>query len=415
MSTDFEKIKFKVGDASIFDKPAAPRPILDDRVLKFLGALSTRLAKYGRKHPDLMSLSFFLRGKAMEALKERYADIKDCSFGIGTVFHSSPSNVPANFAYSMAAGLLCGNVNYVRLPKIRFEQTDIICSLINELFSSEFCDLKDYVCAFECPTEPFIIDFISARSNGRVIFGGDANIQKLQRSPLKPGGRDLAFKDRFSACIIDAVHYLKLAKNEQERLALAFYNDTYLNDQNACSSPSAVLFLAQGREDYEKLCADSSKIFFALLAKEAHKRYSCTARQCIAKLETALGAALASDAVIEDLKDYSLGLESQADNVLMRVKVFDPKFKLKEHKGHSGLFYEYHLSSLSQAHSLFDDGDCQSVTYIGEIKQTLQEYLLKERCGGVYRIVPAGQALAFDFVWDGIDLIRALSNQRSGW
>lgn len=413
MSTDFEKIKFKVGDSSFFDRKAVPRPILDERVLEFLSELSSRLAKYGREHPDLMSLSFFLRGKALEALKERYADVKDCSFGLGTVFHSSPSNVPTNFAYSAAAGLLSGNANFVRLPRLHFEQTDIICALINELFASDYADLKDTLCAFECPSDTEIIDFISARSDARVIFGGDANIQKLQRSPLKPGGRDLAFKDRFSLCIIDVPFYLSLDKRKQEALAAAFYNDTYLNDQNACSSPSAVLFLAEGRDDREKLCQEASELFFDALRAEVAKRYECSARQCIAKLETALGAALSSDVLIEDLKDYSRGQKSRADNALMRVKVCDPNFNLKEHKGHSGLFYEYRLSSLSDARDLFDDGDCQSVTYSGPVKEKLQEYLAKERCGGVYRIVPVGQALGFDLVWDGVDLIRALSNRRS--
>ena len=50
--------------------------------------------------------------------------------GKGVVFHIAPSNVPVNYAYSLVTGLVCGNINIVRLPSKKFPQTDIINSAI---------------------------------------------------------------------------------------------------------------------------------------------------------------------------------------------------------------------------------------------------------------------------------------------
>jgi hypothetical protein len=50
----------------------------------------------------------------------------------------------------------------------------------------------------------------------------------------------LLFPDRYSIAVIDADSYL--IHPEKKQLAQAFYNDTLLNDQNACSSPSLVVW-----------------------------------------------------------------------------------------------------------------------------------------------------------------------------
>ena len=63
--------------------------------------------------------------------------------GRGIVFHIAPSNVPVNFAFSLAAGLLAGNKNIVRIPSKDFPQVRIICTEINNLLS-EYPDTVSY-------------------------------------------------------------------------------------------------------------------------------------------------------------------------------------------------------------------------------------------------------------------------------
>ena len=57
--------------------------------------------------------------------------------GKGLVFHIAPSNVPVNFAYSLALGLLSGNANIVRVSSKPFSQVDIICEALAALFAGE--------------------------------------------------------------------------------------------------------------------------------------------------------------------------------------------------------------------------------------------------------------------------------------
>src|SRR5690606_8101158 len=72
------------------------------------------------------------------------------------------------------------------------------------------------------------------------------------QSPLPPRALDIAFADRYSIAVINADAYL--AHGEKAQLARAFYNDTLLNDQNACTSPSLVVWLGkhiqQGRDTF---------------------------------------------------------------------------------------------------------------------------------------------------------------------
>ena len=65
------------------------------------------------------------RCAALLAEKAKYDDA-ELRLGKGVVFHIAPSNVPVNFAFSFAAGLLAGNANIVRIPSKDFEQVQIM-------------------------------------------------------------------------------------------------------------------------------------------------------------------------------------------------------------------------------------------------------------------------------------------------
>lgn len=106
---------FLLGSAERVD----PNPAVTcatDRIA-FLAELSRRLLAdhTNRRFPDVVAFAFWCRKAALESLAQKYRD-RGLRVGLGPVFHLAPSNVPINFAYSLAFGLLAGNSNIVRLP-----------------------------------------------------------------------------------------------------------------------------------------------------------------------------------------------------------------------------------------------------------------------------------------------------------
>ena len=79
--------------------------------------------------------------------------------------------------------------------------------------------------------------------NARLIWGGDNSISNIRKFPLDHRAIDIAFADRYSFCVIKASEVLKLKKDEVIQLIKKFYNDTYLVDQNACSSPHLIVWI----------------------------------------------------------------------------------------------------------------------------------------------------------------------------
>ena len=64
----------------------------------------------------MVAFGFFCRRANLEALAREYEGAVSDRLGRGISFHIAPSNVPVNFAYSLAAGLLAGNACVVKAP-----------------------------------------------------------------------------------------------------------------------------------------------------------------------------------------------------------------------------------------------------------------------------------------------------------
>ena len=57
----------------------------------------------------------------------------------------------------------------------------------------------------------------------------------------------------------------------------------------------------------------------------------------------------------------------------------------------------------------FINSKYQTLTYLGFQKEELEDFVIKNRLSGIDRIVPVGQALDIDIIWDGYDLAKSLS------
>ena len=114
----------------------------DTILLEFLQDLSLNLInrKESRIYPDIMAFAFWCRRANINKIKKKFED-EHFRLGLGLVFHIAPSNVPVNFAFSFAFGLLSGNANIVRAPSKSFPQVDILCETIKSMLLHEKYEL----------------------------------------------------------------------------------------------------------------------------------------------------------------------------------------------------------------------------------------------------------------------------------
>ncbi len=102
-------INYLIGDAEKFSQIEVVKPleIFSNEACEFLNAVSKPLLKV-RNFPDVATLGFWCRKASTSKMAAAYKSLN--RIGRGIIFHIAPSNVPVNFAYSFAAGLLAGNV-----------------------------------------------------------------------------------------------------------------------------------------------------------------------------------------------------------------------------------------------------------------------------------------------------------------
>ena len=252
-----------------------------DEVMSFLQDLSDLLMKEGRQYADVMAFAFWCRRAALRRYRDRYPE-RDCRLGRGLLFHIAPSNVPAMFAYSLAAGLLAGNKNIVRLSDKPFVQADLITDAIEKVIRSRHPHLEDYIYLMRCGHDRQVIASISAAADTRVIWGGDQTIREIRKAALGHRATEILFADRYGICVISSEDYLQ--SEEKDLLIRRFYNDTYLFDQNACTSPQVLIWTGRRAEE-------AGKDFWSRLKELADREYQIEPAQITAKLSAFMEAA----------------------------------------------------------------------------------------------------------------------------
>ena len=389
MPQNFNELTYVVGTSETVEQmmrvPAmAP---FDDKAIAFLNALSVKLLKTGKEYSDVATFAFWCRKAALMQEKAKY-DANELRLGRGIVFHSTPSNVAVNFAFSFAAGLLAGNPNIVRLPAKDFAQVDIICAAMRDTLE-QMPDMKPYVVMVKFPPVKEIADWFSAICAARVVWGGDATIAEIRKSPLPPRAVEITFADRHSILALNADAVL-LAE-DIGRLARDFYNDTFFTDQNACTSPRIIVWTGKDKQ------AAKDKFWNAVHALTAEK-YTLAPVWAVGKLAALYRAAA----------DREVRLEPCADNFIYRVKVESLDDKLPDLKYNSGFFFEYDAENLAEIAPVCTN-KCQTMTYYGIGKEEISNFIRSAAPKGIDRAVPMGKSMDFTLVWDGYDLIRELS------
>ena len=232
---------------------------------------------------------------------------------------------------------------------------------------------------------------ISSVCDARLIWGGDNSISNIRKFSLKQRAIDLAFADRYSFCVIKASEVLKLNDYELKRLAEKFYNDTYLVDQNACSSPHSIIWLGEHSK---------AKIrFWKYLFNYVSDKYEMPEAASIDKY-TELCRNILSLKNFKNQKNYN--------NLIYTVGLKNLDKNLHNLRGKWGFFYEYNTNNINEI-GKYINNKYQTLTYFGLDKDILKKFILNNQVEGIDRIVPIGQALDISLYWDGYDLNKILS------
>ena len=309
------------------------------------------------------------------------------------VFHITPSNVPVNFAFSFAFGLLSGNANIVRAPSKPFTQVDVISEVIKTLlFQEKYAEINSMNAIVNYTEKDEITASISAISNARLIWGGNETIRNIRGLPTPERCVDIAFSDRYSFCVIESEAVLALEEVELRQLAEKFYNDSYLMDQNACSSPHLVVWLGESSEM-------ARERFWSAVYQLVCKKYDLQPVHVVDKFTSLCQSAID----FEQIKCIT-----RHENFIYRILMETLPETLDTFRGKFGFFYEFDAEDINQISHIVNKS-FQTLTYFGVNKSYLTDFVLQNRLFGIDNITPIGSALDIGVIWDGYDIIRSLS------
>ena len=391
MQLSFKDLQYVIGNEQTVEQMLNVRPLrpFDDEVIAFFNDLSSLLRK-NREYSDVATFGFWCRRAALLKEKEKYDDVGE-RFGKGIVFHSTPSNVPVNFAFSFAAGLLAGNANIVRLPGKPFEQVNIISDAVRELLQTTHQNMAPYIVFVKFPPVKEITDVFSALCNVRVIWGGDMTVAELRNSKIPARTTEITFADRHSIAVIDADAYLEAERKDV--VIQNFYNDTYFSDQNACTSPRIIFWQGEKKEEAK---AD----FWNRVHEKVVIEYNLAPVQAVGKLNATYSVAA----------DKKIKVEPSEDMFITRLDVGKIDNDFMNYKYNSGFYFEKDIENLKEIVDVCDVR-CQTLTYYGVKEEDFRDFLESSRPIGIDRIVPMGKSMDFALIWDGYDLIRQMSRR----
>lgn len=358
---------------------------------EFLNDLSSRLMKSPviRQYTDLSALAFWCRKANIQKLKENFG-ANNNRLGRGLCFHIAPSNIPINSIFSFFFSLLAGNSNIVRLSSKDFPQVDIVCEIIKNVLKN-YPEIEKRTAFIKYDRSDEISEYFSKIADCRMIWGGDKTISIFKKYETKPRCTDITFPDRYSVCLINAQAIENASDDIMKRLTENFYNDTYLMDQNACSSPQLIYWLDDSRQGREK--------FWNYIYNYAENKYNLQDAVCVDKYTK-----LCEDAILYD----NISENIVKTNLLYRSEIKELSEDITEIRGKGGYFYEYSLKDLKEFYQVVNE-KYQTITYFGIEPEEILKDVVKLNLSGIDRIVPIGKAMDINAIWDGHDLVKELS------
>lgn len=368
----------------------------DPTRVDFIAEVSRQLGRRARGLPETQALAFWIRKSELYRLKDSFYALESDHVSLmprGTVFHIPPANVDTLFVYSWALSTLSGNSNIVRLSSRMTNQSDLIISTISEVLDG-YPELQDSTAMITYGHDDEITTSISAVSDVRVIWGGDATINRIRSIPIPAQSSEMVFADRFSMAAVSTTAYKALPASGRDRLAELFFTDAYWFDQLGCSSARLLMWV--GSEESSTLSKDFYRRLQSIIGDRG---YSVEPATAMAKLTQSYGTMI----------DTEVAAYMNFDNTLTVLEMSEFPDVRGEFCG-AGLFYHLQVTDLLEIVPHIRRPD-QTLATFGIPREDLDR-LVTTLCGrGIDRIVPFGQALNFSRYWDGYDLLAEFTRK----
>lgn len=171
---------------------------------------------------------------------------------LGVLFHIAAGNVDGLPAYSVAEGLLAGNINVLKLPS---GDSGMSVKLLSDLIAEE-PSLAEYIYVFDVPSTEFeTLKRLAKLADGVVVWGGDM-AQRAARdmcdvtTKIIPWGHKLSFAYATKKCTDGQLH--ELARH------------VCATEQVLCSSCQGIFYDTDSQEELQ----DFAKRFFEIFKQE---------------------------------------------------------------------------------------------------------------------------------------------------
>ena len=384
-----------VGEANCISN--LPTTVFNSERIAFLAELSQNLLahKKARALPDVVSFAYWSRRANLLRMANQFTDAKCLRVGVGLSFHICPANVPINFAFSMAFGLLSGNTCAIRLPSKHSPTVDVMVEVIDKLINKNYYStLASELMLMRYDHNDEVSRYWISIADGRIVWGGDATVEYMRSMPCRPRSREVAFPDRYSIATINPSAVLALDKDELQVFCLQLFNDIFLMDQAACSSPQLLVWIGNPKE------AEKAKArCWPEIESLAKLRYLPKSVQIMDKYVQACIKVLNNDQVIDIQRN---------SNLLYRVQLSDVSERQDECRGYYGTIHEITFETLASIAPIINER-YQTLTYFGLDIGQIREFITRNRLRGIDRVVPVGKALNIDIFWDGYEIVPTLS------
>ncbi len=181
---------------------------------------------------------------------------------LGVLFHIAAGNMDGLPAFSIAEGLLTGNINILKLPQA---DNGLSLEIISRLIALEPA-LADYIMVFDTPsTDIHAMQRMADLADGISVWGGEEAV-KAVRSLAPAGAKLIEWGHKLGFCYI--AEAVNLDHILTELSALAEHLAT--TKQLLCSSCQTIFLNTQDETDLHKFC----KVFLPILEKAATKHNS---------------------------------------------------------------------------------------------------------------------------------------------
>ena len=388
------KLQFLIGDSkSISNNPGL---VNDEIRLEFLTELSKTLLNKENisKYPDVATFAFWCRGSNLKRISTNSSS-SYLRVGLGMVYHNCPSNVPVNFAFSLAFGILSGNTSVVRLSSKESESALLIVNALSEILDDPiYREIKKTIYIIQFERDDEVNKFWMSVADGRMIWGGDETVAKMRSYECKPRSREIVFPDRFSLCVINAIKIIESDEDDLNKLCRGLFNDIYIMDQNACSSPQLFNWVGD-----KIIINDAKDKLWNLFSEYLKSKHSLEPIQHMNKYVDACRNAIMNDNITSIKHD---------NNLLFNIELSHFHQHQLEQRGYFGTIHEISISSLKELSLIIDDR-CQTLTYFGYDLKELKDFVVNAKLRGIDRIVPIGRSMDMDVIWDGYDVLNHLS------